>query len=213
MASRVLLEKESPDIDMEKVFAEHYRNMLEGFKKASPAQRGVISQLSDSLTDFLQGDAPRERPSKMEIAMRTAFLAAEGSTCNKLQVGAVLTDQDYAVVSSGFNGTPSGFPHCCDVYTYEEHTAKHDIHAEVNAIERCKWLPNQDEHSCLFVTHLPCMSCAKTIVAAKRRLNIKKVIFGEVYDNDDPTYEKYQSVEDIKTFLRQAGIELIAAVG
>lgn len=87
----------------------------------------------------------------------------------RTQVGAVIIDKDNHIISTGYNGFPSGYPDSKDLW---DNPSKHNyvIHAEANAI--CH------SHSLLagcslYVTHFPCGSCAKLILAA----NITKVFY------------------------------------
>lgn len=56
------------------------------------------------------------RPSREECLVETAFVWAKRSTCSRLQVGAVF-HRDGRILMTGYNGAPSGLPHCdhrCD---------------------------------------------------------------------------------------------------
>ena len=79
-----------------------------------------------------------------------AELFAEHSTCQKRQVGAVLT-KNKRIISCGYNGTPSGMPHCNSFFESEDEckipagdgfslhhkfSAKYELHAEQNCIRR-----------------------------------------------------------------------------
>ena len=55
------------------------------------------------------------RPSWDSILIRNAFLISERSTCAKIHVGAIIT-KDNRIISIGYNGVPSGMPHCEDYF-------------------------------------------------------------------------------------------------
>lgn len=145
---------------------------------------------------------------KSRVASEAARLVSTLSTCSKLRVGAVLVDESGRFLSSGFNGVPPGMPHCCDSGDGGSHSALFEIHAEVNALSACAWVPKPGQHSALHVTHTPCASCAKSIVAESRRLAIRSVVAESIYQDDDP---KYGTLDDVRRILGSAGIELVIA--
>jgi dCMP deaminase len=109
----------------------------------------------------------------MDVAHRTAKL----STAVKLQVGAIIV-KDNRIISIGYNGMPSGWTNECE---YEEVIHINDIpmmdipenrelvtkpeviHAESNAISKLAKCSESGENASMFITHSPCMSCAKLI--------------------------------------------------
>jgi len=107
----------------------------------------------------------------MDVAERFAQL----STAKKLQVGSVIV-KDNRIISIGYNGTPSGWDNECEeVYLYEIEdedsgtflkTKPEVIHAEMNALMKLARSPESGEGAALFVTHFPCIECAKCIYQA-----------------------------------------------
>lgn len=106
--------------------------------------------------------------------MATAELWALLSTCDRLQVGAVVT-LDTRIISTGFNGSVSGADHCdhsCDCSASRGHTATcrlrqpctEAMHAEANALAFAGQygVPTKGTH--LYVTHSPCLACARTLI-------------------------------------------------
>jgi len=110
----------------------------------------------------------------MDVAERFAEL----STAERLKVGAIAVKDD-RIISIGFNGTPSGWDNCCE---YEEEvlmsehgkgtwlektgqlkTKPEVIHAESNCISKLARSPESGEGAVMFVTHAPCIDCAKLI--------------------------------------------------
>ena len=125
-----------------------------------------------------------------EVLMNMAREVARLSTCNRLKVGAILT-KDYRVISTGYNGTPSGMPHCSHSVG-ETGGCKDAVHAEANSIAFAARLGGSGTmDSTLYVTHSPCMECAKLIINA----GISRVVYGE----------EYRLVEGLE-LLRDAGI-------
>lgn len=117
------------------------------------------------------------RPSWDEFFAEVAEAIAQRSTCSRRHVGAVLV-QNNRVVSTGYNGSPSGEPHCIDGacprgrFTYDEVPSGVDyrdypciaVHAEENAIEYAG--PEQALGGTLYVTDEPCQQCWNAINAA-----------------------------------------------
>lgn len=109
---------------------------------------------------------------------------AERSTCSaRARVGAVLVDQDHAVVASGYNGAPRGQAHCDDEGVgclMEGGHCVRAIHAEENAIIQCARGGSSTVGTTLYTTHRPCVRCARLIIQA----GIVEVNFLHFYDAD-----------------------------
>ena len=122
----------------------------------------------------------------MDVAKRFAEL----SHCNRLKVGAIVVKDD-RIISIGYNGTPTGWDNCCE----EEGKTKPEVlHAEANALTKLARSTESGEGSTLFVTHSPCIDCAKLIAQS----GISEVYYDEVYRCDDGL-----------EFLRKCGIPVI----
>jgi len=122
-----------------------------------------------------------------EIANITANL----STANRLKVGCVIT-KDNRILSIGYNGTPSGWSNECE----ENGKTKPEVlHAEANALMKLCRSTESSDGAALYVTHYPCIDCAKLIYQA----GIKEVY----YIND---YEA--SKGSGKEFLFKAGVNV-----
>jgi dCMP deaminase len=123
--------------------------------------------------------------------MRLAFDMASHSKCRRLHVGAVIV-KDKRVISTGYNGTPTGMKNCDEVFDEaaindpefnEKHrvfSAKYDLHAELNACIFAHRDENSVDGCDLYLTHAPCSNCAKLLVAE----GIKRVFYFEPYDRD-----------------------------
>lgn len=97
----------------------------------------------------------------MDIAARIAEL----STARRLKVGAIIV-KDNRIISLGYNGTPYGWDNNCedqDAHTGELTTKQEVLHAESNAIAKLAQGYESGNNATLFVTHQPCMECAKLI--------------------------------------------------
>jgi dCMP deaminase len=101
----------------------------------------------------------------MDIAERTAQL----SRARRLQVGAIIVKVT-RIISIGFNGTPAGWDNNCEDEipdesraTYTLRTRPEVIHAESNAIAKLARCAESGVGAAMFVTHAPCIECAKLI--------------------------------------------------
>lgn len=129
-----------------------------------------------------------ERPSWDEYFMEMAILTARRSTCLRRQVGAVIV-KDKHIIATGYNGAPAGLPHCdrtgclrdqLGVPSGERHEICRALHAEQNAIIQAAMMGNSIEGATIYVTHQPCIICAKMIINAR----ISAVVAKEGYPDE-----------------------------
>jgi dCMP deaminase len=126
--------------------------------------------------------------------MQAAHLYAELSTARRLKVGALIVKDD-RIVSIGYNGMPSGWDNNCE-YELEDGTIKTKpevLHAETNALAKLARSTESGLDADLFVTHSPCLDCAKIIYQS----GIKHVYYATDYRDDSGI-----------TFLRNSGIQV-----
>ncbi len=123
--------------------------------------------------------------------LRMAKIWGENSYCTRLQVGALLV-KDKRIISDGYNGTPSGFENICE--DADNKTKPYVLHAEANAITKVAASNNDSTGATIYVTHAPCLECAKLIIQA----GIKRIVFAE----------KYRLTEGID-LLERAGLEVV----
>ena len=128
------------------------------------------------------------------------------SSAERLKVGAIVVKDD-RIVSIGYNGTPSGWDNCCE---YEEEvltseygkrnwlektgqlkTKPEVLHAEMNALMKLAKTTESGAGATMFITHAPCLECAKGIYQA----GISSVYYKTDYRNSDGI-----------TFLEKAGV-------
>ncbi len=130
----------------------------------------------------------------MDVAERFAKL----SSAKRLQVGAIIVKDD-RIISIGYNGMPAGWPNECEYeevryeQLYEEEmkviktgnlkTKPEVIHAEANAIAKLAKGSESGNESTMFLTHAPCIDCAKQIYTA----GIKKVFYRNSYRDSNGT--------------------------
>ena len=142
------------------------------------------------------------RQSWDEYFLSLATQAATRATCSRRRVGAVVV-RARRIISTGYNGGPSGMPHCDEVGC-----ARGDadpaggagdgdrciaIHAEANALLFCG--PQEREGASIYCTALPCFDCAKLIANS----GVAEVVAaGGLYDG----------WETVRDFLRAAGVRV-----
>ena len=98
--------------------------------------------------------------------MNVASIFAEHSTARKLHVGAVIVKDD-RIISIGYNGMPAGWDNDCEYESEGQLVTKPEVlHAESNAISKLARSSEAGQGASLFVTHAPCLDCAKTIYQA-----------------------------------------------
>ena len=117
--------------------------------------------------------------------MRSAEVYADLSSARRLHVGCVIVKND-TIIGIGYNGMPSGWDNNCETETYiddfhiEMVTKPEVIHAEANALAKVTKSTNSSEGALLFVTHAPCLDCAKQIYQA----GIKAVYYRNTYKSE-----------------------------
>ena len=131
--------------------------------------------------------------------MKAAQVYAELSTAVRLQVGCVIV-KDNTIIGIGYNGMPSGWDNVCEEIKHTDFTgtvlmkSKPEVlHAETNAIAKVSRSNNSTDSADLFVTHAPCLECAKLIYQS----GIKSVFYRDTY----------RSEEGIK-FLQKCNVEV-----
>lgn len=109
--------------------------------------------------------------------MGIAEQAATRSTCVRKHVGAVIV-RDRTVLSTGYNGSIRGLPHCEDVgCVMEDGHCITTVHAEANAILQAAKNGVSIDGAEIYTTASPCWNCFKLIANA----GIRRISFGEFY--------------------------------
>jgi dCMP deaminase len=130
----------------------------------------------------------------MDWALRSAQL----SHAKRLQVGAVIVKDD-SVISYGYNGMPAGWDNNCEdeiidnTWMVTLKTKPEVLHAESNAIAKLAKSNNSGLGAEIFITHAPCIECAKLIYQS----GISNVYYRNSYRDDS-------GVE----FLKKSGINV-----
>ena len=122
----------------------------------------------------------------IDLYMDWAERAAQLSHARRLQVGAVIVKDD-SVISYGYNGMPAGWDNDCEnIIGYEKDqpvykTKPEVLHAESNAISKLAKSSNSGDGADIFITHAPCLECAKSIY----NTGITNVYYKEEYRSND----------------------------
>lgn len=96
----------------------------------------------------------------VEAYMDVALRFSELSHAKRLKVGALIV-KDSRIISIGYNGTPAGWDNNCE--TSDNKTKEEVIHAEMNCIQKLAKSNESGNNSSMFITHSPCIACAKAI--------------------------------------------------
>jgi len=137
----------------------------------------------------------------LDVAIRYSRL----SKARRLQVGAIVVKEN-RIISIGYNGMPSGWDNNCEdevldsfagfegaVHRIKLKTKPEVLHAESNAIAKLARCNDSGDGADIFVTHSPCLECAKLIHQA----GIRGVYYGENYRDDAGI-----------NFLKRSGIQV-----
>ncbi len=120
----------------------------------------------------------KPRPSFEQIYMELAHSLAARSTCRRLKVGTVITSTDFRkVLAVGYNGNATGLANQCD---RDESGNCGCLHSEENAVINCD-APRATE-KVVFVTHLPCVMCAKRLINLG---GVRKIFYATDYRSHD----------------------------
>lgn len=116
------------------------------------------------------------RPTMDTTLMKVVDAMGLRSTCSRHAVGAVIA-RDGRIISTGYNGAPSGMPHCDHRGTGPLEGCYVAVHAEVNAIAFAARNGVATDQSTLYCSLTPCLACAKLIINA----GVTRVVAKEDY--------------------------------
>lgn len=143
----------------------------------------------------------KNRPSIDEYFMEIAHVVAKRATCQRHNVGAVIV-KDKHIITTGYNGAPAGTKDCLELGCLRDklkipsgtrHEICRAVHAEQNAIIQAAYHGNDTKGAIIYITHSPCILCAKMIVNA----GIKRVVCDIVYPD-----------REWEPLFKEAGVEL-----
>lgn len=136
----------------------------------------------------------------INLYMDWAKRVSQLSHARRLQVGAVIVKDD-CVISYGYNGMPAGWDNNCEHESKWPNgeirflqTKPEVLHAESNAVSKLAKSNNSGLGSTMFITHSPCLECAKLIYQSG---------INTVYYN-----ETYRSTDGIE-FLKKSGVNVV----
>ncbi len=128
------------------------------------------------------------RPSWQEYFMKITAEIASRSTCRRRRCGAVIV-KDERILSTGYNGVPSGLAHCLErgclredkgIESGQRHELCRGLHAEQNALLQAALYGVKIKDSVIYSTHKPCSLCSKMIINS----GIKKIYYREGYPDE-----------------------------
>jgi dCMP deaminase len=105
------------------------------------------------------------------------------STCNRLNVGAILV-KNKLILGSGYNGSSRDLDHCEDnnhLMKDGDTHCKNVIHAEINCIAMAARQGISIDDCSIYVTHFPCWECFKVLI----NCGIKEVYYLNDYKNSE----------------------------
>lgn len=127
------------------------------------------------------------RPSLDQYFMAFAEVAALMSTCLHRQEGAVAV-QGKRIIATGYNGAPSGLPHCDQVGCSRDAVLSGErldicraVHAEENVLLQCAQYGPSCRGATIYTTLQPCLGCTKSMVNA----GVARVVWLKDYPDRD----------------------------
>ena len=148
------------------------------------------------------------KPKFLNAHMKAAVVYSQLSSARRLQVGCVVV-KDNTIIGIGYNGMPSGWDNDCEQRIYNDLDERYQylnedgshyslktrpevLHAETNALAKIARSTNSSDGASLFVTHAPCIDCAKLIHQA----GINSVYYRNTYrDNFGIDFLKKCNIE------------------
>jgi len=169
--------------------------------RSSKSEIPTPKQVQNPKSKIQNRDACVSRPSWDDYFLSIAAVVATRSTCLRRTVGALLV-LDKQILATGYNGAPSGLPHCSEagcmrnklgVPSGERHELCRGLHSEMNALLQAAKHGISINGATLYCTTSPCSLCAKMLING----GIKRIV--AVGDYPDKLSRE---------MLRQAGIGL-----
>ncbi len=147
--------------------------------------------------------AKNKRPLWDEYFLKLAMLASERATCPRMHCGCVLV-KDRFVLSTGYNGSLPGQPHCEDAgcLIVDNHCVRTN-HAEINALVQATRHGVSVVGATAYITNMSCTTCAKALIAA----GIKRVVvFSDFHDTLATQFYNQSGVEIVKMDIPETQI-------
>lgn len=138
-----------------------------------------------------------DRPTWDEYWLALLPVVKSRASCPRRQGGVVIVDSNNNIISTGYNGPPSGMPNCTEHPCGGENDPSGDttkcmaLHAEHNAIYFAG--DRRSSAHTMYCTTEPCLKCALEILQTP----IKRVVYMEPYPNQ------------ARVILAEAGIQMM----
>lgn len=136
------------------------------------------------------------RPTWDETFMEIARVVSQRATCPRLHAGAVIVNTDRRILSTGYNGAPSGLGHCTDEgCLMEDNHCVRTVHAEINALASAARIGVPVLDATIYLTARPCIRCVQVLINA----GISRLVYRSEYDSDNRR-------DDTMALLQRAGV-------
>ena len=128
------------------------------------------------------------RPSWDDYFLTLCDVISTRATCDRLHVGSVIV-RDNRIISSGYNGAPSGLTHCDSVgHEMVDGHCQRIVHSEVNAIVDAARRGVSVDEATLYCNYLPCYQCCKVIISAGISEGVYRDVYGSSKDKIVATF-------------------------
>lgn len=124
------------------------------------------------------------RPSVDEYFIDMVKVISSRGSCARRKVGCVLVNDRNQVISTGYNGPPSGLPNCIDVPCIGAACASGEgldkcqaVHAEQNALLQCH---DVNQIVTAYCSVAPCVHCVKLLM----NTSCQRIVFIEPYSHE-----------------------------
>ncbi|MBN1403885.1 MAG: dCMP deaminase [Opitutales bacterium] len=148
-------------------------------------ESGILDRVAELVNSL------ESRPTWDEYFMATAFLMSSRSACERLHVGCVMVssgEHKNRIIAAGYNGFLPGTPHISRLRDGHEQAT---VHAEQNAIADAARRGVSLQGATAYITHYPCVNCAKIMAAA----GIRAIKYHFDYRNDEIVAELFASAD------------------
>lgn len=144
------------------------------------------------------------RPSWKDYFMNLVYLVASRSPDEATKVGAVIIRDDWSVISTGYNGFPSGVANTPE---RQERPNKYFYfhHAEANAVSLAAKHGHALKDCIMFTNGIPCADCARLII----QVGIKKVYVDSEWEDYESLKKWTESCEKSLSMFSEAQVEVI----
>lgn len=136
--------------------------------------------------------SPSERPSWDAYFLAQAVLAATRSTCARRAVGVVFVSADNRPLSTGYNGTAPGAPHCIDepcagacLPSGQGLELCESSHAEISGLA---FLADPRAVLSVYCTTAPCNNCVTALLLTSAR----RIVFIDDYPGSDESRRRWE---------------------